>query len=298
LLLFQACNGKVNFTSLPTGDFKSDQNGEGYSGKPTPYNLLQPNMPCSEIGANGKPLPNSQIFEFSNAAVQLVRENCTDIQPRILDSHEYSRGSQGEITFQGKAFVLTPISDPFQVVAASCPPGKSLIPSAQRTNLLKDAINLTSPAWEHGGLGVALEGSLASLPLYRVERTDSNALESWHRMAQSPLLLAGEKYVFSFFAKPSSTEKVMFTSYYPNIQDFEVEIDLLTGAASIKSAVGVNFLSSKAQPFAGGLYINLYFEVLSNVQANIGAASSGQFLGSSISLTALQLEKISNFCTP
>jgi hypothetical protein len=117
-------------------------------------------------------------------------------------------------------------------------------------------------------------------------------------MAQSPLLVAGETYVFSVFVKPDPVEKMQFVSYFPNVQDVRIEFDLLTGAANIQSSTGVQILGTKAQMFGGGLYINIFFRSLSSTSANIGVASSGQFLGSSILATALQFEKVSNFCGP
>ena len=117
-------------------------------------------------------------------------------------------------------------------------------------------------------------------------------------MAQSPILAAGETYAFSFFVKPDPVEKLQFVSYYPNVQDVQIEFDLMTGAATIQSSTGVQMLGTKAQMFAGGLYINIFFRSLSSTSANMGVASSGQFLGSKILATALQFEKVSNFCAP
>jgi hypothetical protein len=297
-LPFQACTDRTFFTSHDHAIFKSETNGEGYSGKPTPYDFTDKNQACSDKGANGKPLPNSQIFTFPNGLVQVVRENCADITPRTLSSQEYSFANNGDLLYQNQTFAINLNQDPFAVVAASCPTGRTLLANPVRTSLMRDSLDLQTSGWESPGLAVNLEGSLASLPVFKVERNDPNALESWHRMAQSPFLASGESYVFSFFVKPDPNEKVMFTSYYPNVQDFRMEFDLVTGAATVQSLTGVKLLSTKAQLFAGGLYINIYFQTLSNVQANIGMASSGQFLGSSISTTALQLEKLSNFCSP
>lgn len=298
LLPFQACQDKLNFITDLGSDLKSGVNGEGYGGKPTPYNFEDPKLSCSEIGANGKPLPRAQIFLFSSGLAQLVRENCADITPVPLSSQDFSMGSQDEIIYKNQSFLANRSLDAFEVVAASCPAGQTMRAAPVRLSDLQAPLDLQDPIWEHGGLSVTLEGSLASLPLYNVRRSDPSALESWHRMAQSPLLRASESYVFSFYVKPSATEKAMFTSYYPNVQDFRIEFELLTGTANVQSLTGVNLISTKAQAFAGGLYVSIYFQPLSDVQANIGVASSGQFLGSNLSMTALQLETVSNFCSP
>jgi hypothetical protein len=298
LLPFQACTNQLVFSTLGGNALTAGINGEGYGGKPTPYDFADQNSRCSEIGANGKPLPNSQIFLFASGLAQLVRENCTDIQPRPLSSQEYSVDSSGNILYHNQIFIPNVNQTPFDVVAASCPAGKTMLTNPVRLSLMREPLDLQASMWEHPGLAVNLEGSLASLPLYQVQRNDPNALESWHRMAQSLIFETGQSYVFSFYVKPDATEKVMFTSYYPNLQDFRVEFDLITGAATVYSTIGVNLISTKAQNFAGGLYINIYFQAQNNVHANIGMASSGQFLGSSVSATALQVEKLSNFCTP
>lgn len=296
-LPFQACGNRIFFQSNGQTAFKSETNGEGYSGKPTPYNFADPARTCTEIGANGRPLPNSQIFAYANGLVQLVRENCVDIAPRTLASQDYTMAN-GTIVYQNLTFAGNFSQDPFAVVAASCPAGKTLLPNATRTSLVREPLDLQAAVWEHPGLDVALVGSLASLPLYNVQRNDPNALESWHRMAQSAIFQSGESYVYSFFVKPTTAEKAMFVSFYPNVQDVQIEFDLSTGAASVQSTTGVTLEGTKAQHFAGGLYVSVYMKALSDVHANIGVASSGQYLGSSILVTALQLEKVSNFCSP
>jgi hypothetical protein len=206
--------------------------------------------------------------------------------------------NNGDLIYQNQTFTLLSNQGPFDVVASSCPAGQTPLANPVRQSFLQAPLDLQDPVWEHAGLAVDLVGSLASLPLYQVQRNDPNALESWHRMAQSPLLVAGETYVFSVFVKPDPVEKMQFVSYFPNVQDVRIEFDLLTGAANIQSSTGVQILGTKAQMFGGGLYINIFFRSLSSTSANIGVASSGQFLGSSILATALQFEKVSNFCGP
>lgn len=297
-LPFQACNRQTLFSSPLAVELKSESNGEGYGGKPTPFDFLSQNTPCLEVGANGQPLPNSTLFSFPNGIVQLVREQCVDRMPRILTSSEYSINSSGDILYQNHTFRKNLTQSPFDVVAADCPAGSTQLKNPVRTSLVAEPLDLQSTAWEHPGLAVILQGTLGSLPVYKIQRNDPAALESWHRMAQSPFLKAGESYVYSFYVKPDSTEKVMFTSYYPNLQDFRIEFDLATGAATVDSLTGVTLIATKAKAFAGGLYISTYFISQSDVSANIGLASAGQFLGSAISATAFQLEKISNFCGP
>lgn len=298
VLSFQGCGGKVGFFTSEEDRDSKFKNGEGYGGKPTPYDFLDPKRVCADVGANGKPLPTSQIFVLSDKSVQLVREGCADTKPRTLAASEYSFAPNGDVVYQNQTFTRNTTQDPFDIVAATCPSGRTPLANPVRTSFLAEPLDLQAPVWESAGLAVTLEGALASLPLYQVQRNDPTMLEGWHRMAQSPILTSGEAYVFSFYAKPDSSARALFTSYYPGVQDFRIEFDLVTGAATVQSAVGVKLLSTKAQSFAGGLYINIYFESLNNTSANIGVASAGEFLGSSISMTALQFEQVSNFCSP
>jgi hypothetical protein len=295
---FQACQKNLNFKSILDTNGDSKLNGEGYSGKPIIYDFLNQKQACLEKGANGNALPNSEIFIFPTGVAELVRENCVDIKPRPLGPQEYSIASNGDLVYQNQIFNSIINQDAFSVVAASCPAGKSLLPNPVRSSILQEPIDLQAKSWEHPGLAVNLVGSMGSLPLYEVKRNDPNALESWHRMAQSPLLAAGESYVFSFYVKPDAVEKALFVSYFANVHYVNIEFDLLTGAATVQSATGIKLISTKAQMFSGGLYISIYFQSLIDTSANMGIASAGQFLGSSISTTALQFEKISNFCAP
>lgn len=299
---FQACGSgrNANFFEIKTNlsSTAAGGNGDGYTGKPSPYDFRNVNQACLEKGANGKPLPNEQIFIFPSGLAQLVRQNCLDIAPIPLSSDQYSVLVNGDLVYQNRTFVANVSQSAFDVVAASCPAGKTLLPTPVRTSLVKSPLDLFSDDWARDQLKVTLEGSLASLPVYKVERVDPSALESWHRMNQSPHFVAGQDYVFSFFAKPDATEKVMFTSYYNTVQDLRIEFDLITGNARVDSSLGVTNLTTQTKILGGGLYISIYFKSDSDINANIGIASSGEFVGSFISVTALQLEKISNFCSP
>ncbi|MBC7464411.1 MAG: hypothetical protein H7256_00325 [Bdellovibrio sp.] len=300
-LYFQSCgldrSGNFSQTNNAVSSVESG-NGDGYTGKPTPYDFRNLTQACVENGANGKPLPNEQIFIFPSGVAQLVRQNCMDISPILLDSSQYSVVASGSLIYKNRTFVTNLSATAFDVVAASCPVGKTLLANPNRTSLVNSPIDLLSIDWARDQLQVKLQGSLASLPVYKVERVDPYFLESWHRMNQSPYFVAGQDYVFSFFVKMDATEKMMFTSYYSAVQDLRIEFDLLTGAANVNSSMGVSNLTTKSQVISGALYINIYFRSNSSVNANIGLASSGQFIGSFVTMTALQLEKISNFCSP
>ncbi len=299
ILAYQACGNRLDFNGVVENLISTpDKNGEPYSGKPTIYDFSNQQKVCLEKGANGNALPNSQIFMFPNGLAELVRENCVDIPPKPLSAQDYSIAGNGDLIYQNQIFTTLLNPDPFAVVAAACPAGRTLLAHPVRTSFMQEPLDLQASVWEHPALSVNLVGSLGSLPLYKVQRNDPNALENWHRMAQSPILVAGETYVYSFYVKPDPSEKLIFVSYYPNIQDVEIEFDLVTGAATIQNSMGASQISTQAQMFSGGLYINIYFQSLSSTSANIGIASVGQFLGSSVSATALQFEKVSNFCSP
>src|SRR5690349_1840497 len=100
VLAFQGCSDSLLFRgNSGTYAQKSENNGDGYTGKPTPYDFLDTRKVCTELGANGQPLPTNQIFLFPSGGAQLVRENCIDIPPRNLSSQEYSFESNGDILF-------------------------------------------------------------------------------------------------------------------------------------------------------------------------------------------------------
>lgn len=296
-IAFQACSG-ISFHRPDSQILKSEGNGDGYTGKPSPYNYKDPLAMCLEKGANGEPLPNAQIFVFPSGGVQLVRENCADIPPRPLLASEYSFDASGNIMYQNQVYQLTPIQTGFEIVAAACPAGRTLLPNPDRRSLIGAPVDLQSSAWAHQGLTVSLLGSLASLPLYQVQRTDPAMLEGWRRLNQSLNLNGNETYVFSFFAKPDANERLLFTSFFANYHDLRVEFDLSNGNAFVQSSSGIKTLTTQTTAFAGGLYINVYFELNANSPANIGIASVGTTLGSSVAATAVQLERVANFCAP
>jgi hypothetical protein len=245
VLAYQGCGNHLSFISPESiAANKSENNGDGYTGKPSPYDFRTSTEPCLDKGANGKSLPNAQIFIFPTGGAQLVREQCADITPRPLSSQEYTVLPNGDLMYQNQTYASNLNLGDFDVVAASCPPGKSVLANPVRESLIAPPLYLQDSGWAHPGLTINWDGTLASLPVYKIERTNPNQLQAYNRMNASLRMNANETYVFSFFAKTDPTEKVLFTAYYPNNHDFRVEFDLLTGSPTVQSISGVNLIGT------------------------------------------------------
>jgi len=303
--LFQNCsNRSVQFhnheQTSGTIVLADSGNGEGYGGKLDRFEHRIPEEECLESGMNGQKLPNGQIFAYSTGLVQIVREKCADISPRTLRNTEYTFDVAGNIIYSGRTFAATAPGD-FDTLAAACPIGRTPLPGAGRTNLLAESQNLMASNWGGPpipGLTVQLIGSLASLPLFSITRSDSGMLENWRRPAQNPSQIGNQDYVFSFFASPSASERALFISDQTGLQDLEIEFNLSTGASNILVSSGVSNVSTTSRPFGGGLFLSVYFRPSVSANPHIGVASADQRLGSAIAATAYQLERVSAFCSP
>jgi hypothetical protein len=298
---FQACTNEVNFSSAENLANIKPQNGEPYKGKPDPFDLVLPNQQCTEVGANGRPLPNSQIYIFASGSAQLVRENCVDITPRDLTANDYIKMASGDVIYQNQTFTNNVNQGDFDVLAATCPAGKTLLANPVRKNLLNGGLNFLSPRWQLApGTTVTFDGSMYSLPGYKIEVVDPTQAQ-WNGVAQTQnlsTLSSAETYVFSFYIKTSATEKLHFAAFFYNNHDLDIEFDLLTGASRTIRSTGATILSTKAQMIGGNLYINIYYRLLVSSSSNMGINSQNTVMGSQLTATAIQLEQLSNFCAP
>lgn len=299
-LTFQACVGIDSIFSSRGGKRSNlSGNGEPYGGKPRSYEAREPQNPCAEIGKDGVPLPNHQIFGYGNGTKQSVREGCRDIVPVTLNEGDIQVTPTGDIIYKARTYILNTSSGDFDVVAADCPAARAPLPSPVRSNMVTHSQDLMAADWGGGvqGLTITPEGALGSLPLYTISRNSPSALENYRRPSQNPMQVAGETYVFSFYAAPSA-EEALFISDSAGIQDLEIVFNLNTGASTVLVSTGTTNVSTSARPFGGGLFISVYFTALISGNVHVGVAANSENVGSSISTTAFQLERVANFCAP
>lgn len=300
LLAYQACGKRVDFKSHEKASSSTD-NGEGYAGKLTSYEFRDPAQACVQLDKNNRPLPNGQIFSFENGGLQLVRKLCADITPQNLNPQDVVVQPNGDFQFQNQNFAALALQD-FGVVAANCPVPRAPAASPVRVSLLPPVLNLTAAGWgTHDSVTASYMGSLSSLPLFNVERTNPSALDNWRRLSASANLVNSEMYVFSFFAKRSvSGERALFIGSHANISlmDVEVAFNLDTGAASVLVASGVTNFSTTSVVVGDGLYFSVYFQPSTASTFNFGVAPESATLGARIAMTAMSLERVSAFCAP
>lgn len=308
LLPFNNCSKKVQFESTK---INYNGNGDAYEGKLTRYSHYD--SPCAEVGKNGQPLPNRQIYlfgDYPNIKAQLVRDNCTDRDvPLELDISQVTfsgPSGTGDLLYAGASFQVLQQKGDFDVVAAECPAGRTPLSSPSRVNLLASSQNLSdSNAYmPTDGISATLNGSLASLPRYEILRNDPNFTDFWRRVGQVLPLPAGKTYAFTFLAKESSSQWAGFSFYEAMDYTFSLSVNLLTGQVRDDGNVGVPNVQTVSRLFGGGRLITIYFTTPKPAAyAAVGvypSAATGQpnkYLDS-IHATALQLVDVANFCAP
>jgi hypothetical protein len=164
---------------------------------------------------------------------------------------------------------------------------------------------LTDPAWDPvDGIGVALNGSLASLPRYQILRDDPNYVDFWRRVGQVMPLRAGRTFAFSFLAKAGTSDWAGFSFYERMDYTFTLSVNLSTGQVRDDGNVGVPSVQTVSRVFGGGRFITIYFTTTGPVSYGaLGiypSVATGQpyKFGDGISATAVQLEDVSTFCAP
>jgi hypothetical protein len=315
VLTLQNCTpaqfGESLLSMSPT---KASGNGGVYEGKPDIYYHYETSAPCSDRGANGKPLPNKQIFIVRSGQTsipQLVRENCSDLAVPVnlaSDSLVFFNDGSGNFSYQGESYkAYTPASD-FEVVAAGCPSGYVQRIGGAHQNLLQYSQDFFSSPWQFNGIQGMLMGSLGSLPRFQLLRNDSSTLEWWRRVHQPVTLEAGKTYAFTFYAQKGTVSEAYFSGAQTNNLAINVYFDLTTGAGRDVSSGGFNNLSFASRPFSGGFILTTYFTASQTFVNYVGVTAAapagpngindgpmGQ-VGDSIFATAVQLEDVNNFC--
>lgn len=312
LMLGQACQKTATFSGSaknqsqgnPTNQLNG--NGDSYGGKPTIF-VHSENNPCSEKGANGQPLPKNEIFVFSNNTAQLVRENCIDLDlPLNIPFNDLTFTSPvGPILYQGKSFQMQPNQGDFSLVAASCPSPMVSKPSAKRTNLMLSSQVLTDTSvwFNHIGIGVGLNGSLASLFRYQISRNSSVNLEYWRRIHQSDFPLSGgTPYVYSFLVEEGNLNEVNFILTQTSFSALSLVLNISSGQVVEFQRNNIPSYSVTSYPVGKGRFFSVYFSLAGGGLDTVigitpnGVVSHSPAFGDFIYGTAIQLEEINNFC--
>lgn len=299
ILFYQNCSrvetqqkeqGAISAPSL-----NASGNGDGYSGKLTRFEQNDPMSPCQEIAENKKPLPNGVIYAYPEGKIELVRSQCKDIVPFAVSDFNLT---ENFIEYNNLKFFATEQPSDFQVLAASCPPGTMQNASSNRINLFSNSIDLVNGSWSlHPGLSVTPDGTLAGLPLFKIKRISPALTESWRRLYSHSMITTNQRYVFSFFAKTNVSENAYVVGYLPsNGAFFQSAFNLMTGLPLNSLANGFSNISYSTKAFSDGLFISVYFTPGIDDSLYVGVAQESANLETGISVTALQLENISNFC--
>ncbi len=311
VLSYQNCS-RVEFgdarTKLSMG---GGGNGDGYEGKPGIWEHYTPQV-CSDIGANGQPLPAKEIFLFASGNAQLVRENCVDLSPpQNLDPGQVqivSGGATQILAFNGDSYTSVAGGD-FAVVASQCPAGMSMRASPVRSNIFGDSQYLVDASpnwWIQPGLTSSLVGSMASLPAWEINRATVDS-ESWRRASQVLPLTADRLYSYTFYARAGTTDEVGINIWqcgvtYPCLPHMNVylRLNLTTGVVETLDPSGTSSLSTAVRPFAGGTIVTVFFTPTGSFETDIGVMPfSATYIApqnDSIVVTGFQLEEVSNYC--
>jgi hypothetical protein len=282
-------------------------NGGAYEGKITIYNAYDSVRPCAEIGANSKPLPNHQIQE-TQVSLKLVRENCVDLPtPKDLDASQVSGLGTSQITYSGISYSELTVLNDFDVVAGSCPAGKTLNSNAVRNNLIIAGLNLFDGVWDQSqNVDVSSAGSLGSLPRFNITR---NTNSYWYERPQQPVnVVSGVDYSFTFLVMKQNIQEVLISGYYNSSTMLNAYFNLDTGIGRDVGSSGINNVSFASRPFSGGYIVTVFFTSPLSAPITIGVAPGpllgpnlifdnpqGQ-AGDSVAATAFQLEQVSNYC--
>ena len=306
LIGFQNCDHASFKGSAPSKEDSVQGNGEPYTGKPTGYYLnFDTANPCSDLDLNGKPLPNAEIQIKSASLAYLVRRECSDLAPKTIDSSSLDISGPG-LMLGGNTFLQPTVINDFALVQAQCPAGTLPNAGAARSNLFRDSQNWTTKNWYiHPGISVSPLGTLSSLPLFQVQRSDSTLLDQWRRASQILNVKGNTRYALTFAATPGSTSVAAF-KYTRDSESLQVEFDLQNGTSKVDWAVNVTNVTSTVRPFGTGYIGTVYFTTptISNLDAaDIGVTPApldpqgpnGQ-LNDSIFATAAQLETVDSFC--
>lgn len=308
---FTNCD-RVNFSTLnspPQQNSNSSAasntdsgNGDGYGGKPTIFDYSDNQNPCKELSTRGRPLPNSQIFKYSNKA-SLTRKECQDITPISIATSDVTMQLDGSLNYSGQSFLPSALNE-FDLKVPNCPSGMMFKPVVQHNNLLYSPLDLTdSSAWDtmQNSIAANLFGSFGGLPMFRVSRNVDASVQTWLRLNEYILLSPNRHYAFSFFARADNAPELSMLIYdsAPLLVDVGVTWNLTTGAVMENRNVGLLEVATSATPVAGGFFFTYYFKTNSMIRGlDIGFAPKQTSIGNSIFAAGAQLEDMDSICMP
>lgn len=304
LIGYQNCSRILLVGQSEKASMGGGGNGDGYEGKPDKIFVQNDmTMPCSEIGANGQPLPNREIFYYQSLSYSyLVRRDCADIAPEKIQNADLQVDlTTNTVIYQGLTYSLQPPGD-FSVVAASCPTGTSPIPSVTRTNLFADSQNLAGSSWWfHEGLEIPpqLVGTIAGIPSWAVRRVGT-LMDFYRRARRIYNVTAGTQYALSYLVRSGTKQAVSIHLWQWQRSSYIFEVDLNNGAVTITDNQGITNPVVVTTPIAGGYFITLYFTPQSTWELDMGPTPQARYpfgvAGDEVHVTAAQLETVSSYC--
>lgn len=301
---FQNCSKTTEFSDdRPSGQLLNaagNGNGDAYGGKPIIFRHFDLNQPCADTNVTGQPLPNAEIFLYQGSSGgHLVRKECRDIAPVALAGTDVSVQPDSTVRYGAMSFQSHVPAD-FEVMAALCPAGRAPLASPVRQNMMISGLNLLDTAnWGSDGVQLALDGTIAGLPAYRVTRTLGGSSNDFMRPDQYVFYEPNTTYAASFFVKKGNASEATFIMYDSNpvVVSTSATLDLNTGAATVLASDRLTNVTATSRPIAGGFFLTVYFMTGSTVRGgDIGIVASSTNVGDSIFVTGAQVEKVSLFC--
>lgn len=306
---FQNCT-QAEFSGNPSTIIESQGNGDSYDGKGDIFVYFDQQSPCADFDRSGQPFPNRQIMRI-DGQYQLVRDNCSDIEPIIIADSDISFDpATGRLTYQGQPFNLITDFDNFKLTPLACPNGRAVI-NQDPTNLFVDPFDIGGGIWaNHPQLDRSLNGSFSVLPQYLLVMNDPNNLQNYRRAAQSVTMQPSTLYMTSFLVKPGSMSEVGIT--YGDLtstptNEFFVHFDLQTGVATVRWQVGINVLVPEIQAYGEGFLVRVFFEssaAAAPILADLGVGPARanvdnlNLLGDSIVVANGELYEVDSYCAP
>ena len=307
LLAFQNCTPSQTFEGRTTSQMSpGNGNGDFYGGKPILYSHFAADS-CRETGRDGKPLPNSQILAPKAGQYKLVRSDCADLNAIDL-SPSSVQVTGNDVVYEGRSYALATIKDDFSVIAANCPAGRTLKPSASRVNLIPNAQNMldTSTWWNHEGVLTSLSDTLAGLPAFTIRRNDPTRLDYWRRAHPDLTLAPNKTYAVSFLARAGTVGEMYFsTSQGSSV--ISAAVDIATGSTRVFEQQQITLISSESRTIGSSRYYTLFISTAAALPQIPGAFGFGpngldagsndvSRVGDSVIISTPQLEDVASYC--
>lgn len=253
---FQNCTHQNFHGDAQNTPFNSASNGDSYPGKPGYYLQDDPNNPCHQLSKLGNPFPKNEIF-LSGGKYSLVRENCRDIEPVMIDPSQITVNPDDTIAFNGSTYNPRADLSEYDKTAPACKSGQSI--NMALGNLYANPLDLSAPVWQtHPEFPAALSGSISALPRHLVGFNNPAYLDDWERVSQYPVMSNGKDYVVSFLIEKGSVGYASI-QYAGRNDQFVVVIDLNAGTSYTEWTKGNPNVSSSVKPYDAGYVLSVYF---------------------------------------